>query len=180
MPGQADRRQIRAPYLIGLHNLHLFDQVGIAPIAMLTVGRAVLSAHLHQQVLLLHQSLHSFTVDLPPYSLELLSQSPRAVARMLDRNCFQCRTEVECVVLVRLIVIRARRQIDHLTEQLDGIVCRQRPHDFSPLVEREGSSLEAFFEASNSIVSRPTIRSNSAIRSCSPVAFPLLRGSVKA
>lgn len=87
-----------------LDNLHMLDEIGIAPIAMFTVGHATVPPHQHQQVLFLHQSLHSFAIDPPPCLLELLSQSPRAVARMLDRDCFQSRMQVEFVALVERTV----------------------------------------------------------------------------
>jgi hypothetical protein len=65
-----------------------------------------------------------------------------------------------------VVIETAAGQFQDGTNRLDRVV-RQQPHGKLPFLERTpASSPEAFFAISNSIVSRPTNRSNSAIRSC--------------
>jgi hypothetical protein len=70
-------------------------------------------------------------------------------------------------LLYPLMIIATASTLNDLTDHLDGIVLGQHRDHRPFLLKGELNTPEAFFAMSNSMVSPPTSRSNSAIRSCS-------------
>src|SRR5579885_408486 len=180
LPGQADVRQIRTPDLIGSHNLQSLHQIGVAPIGMLTDRGLTIAADFHQQVLLLHEPVDALAIDIPSATAQLGGEPTRAIARIFHCHRFQRLTQLQIILDMGLVIVRAWCQIEHLTEHPHWIDRCQCPYDLPSLPRGKESPRKAFFEASSSIVSRPTMRSSSAICSCSLLALPLLRGSANA
>jgi hypothetical protein len=179
LPRQVDIGQIRTPYLVGSDDLQVLDQVGIATIGMLTHRRPTIVPHVDQQIFFPHHALDMLAVELPTTPTQFRPDPSRAIARIFHRYRFDRFAQVQFFSLLWLVIVRARRYLQDVTERLHPIGCCQFPYDLSPVLAREGSSRQAFFDTSNSIVSRPTMRSSSARRCSSAAALPLARGSTK-
>lgn len=64
-------------------------------------------------------------------------------------------------------VVAAPGTVEQAAQHRDWVVLGKHRHDLPFLFDREVKMLEAFFAASSSMVSRPTMHSSSTIRSCS-------------
>jgi tetratricopeptide (TPR) repeat protein len=175
---QADVGDVTHPDLLRAHDLQVQNQVRVAGKIVLAVGCApLLALDLGLDVHQTHQTLHSLVVDHPFPTSQLPGNASIAVGwpfsgRLLDRS-----PELGFIGrLDQLVVVAAPGHFEHLASYLDGILVREHVDHLPLPIEREVKMLEAFFATSNSMVSRPTICSRSAIRSCSS---PRLRSVAK-
>src|SRR5215467_2955847 len=134
---------------------------------MLAIGRLAVAPHLHQQTLFAHDAQHVLVIDQPPLPVQFCGHAPVAIARKLQRNLLAPSPQLDLFHGPLLIIVRAGSHFQQPTEQTHRKFLLQPCYDFPSLREREGSSRETFFEAASSIVSWPTSRSSSAMRSCS-------------
>lgn len=104
-------------------------------------------------------------IDHPLLSLPLFGYAPIPRGGKLGQNGFNGLSQVLIIILNRLIVITAASPSQRLTDLLDRILWSSHVNHLPFPLQTELNSGVAFFKISISIVNRPTIRSNSAIRS---------------
>jgi hypothetical protein len=105
--------------------------------------------------------------------MQLISDPSRSVSRIMSGYGFEITFQAALVNLLALVVVTAAGKVHQLASHPDRILMplHQTLYDHSPSLGAEPEFLNTFFAMSNCIVSRPTIRSNSAMRSCSWVPF---------
>jgi len=166
------------PDLLRAHDLQIQNQVRIARKVVIAVGRTPLftpnsSLDAHQT----HQTLHALVVYHPFPTPQLLGDAPVAVSRPGSSLPLDRFLELGFTwQLARPVIVAAPRHPKHLARHFDGIFLRKHTDHLPFPLEREVKMFDAFFATSSSIVSRPTICSKSAIRSCSS---PRLRSVAK-
>jgi len=164
---QTNVRNIRAPDLIGTSDREPAQQIRIAAITMPAVrGADPPPGHL-DQVIRVHQAVHPLVVNRMLAALQLGGHPGHPIGRELEQHLFNPGQHRQVVVRHRPVVQAAARHAQQLTQGLLGIVPGQFLNQLTPVFERECSKLDAFFNASSSMASRPTMRSNSAMRACS-------------
>jgi hypothetical protein len=118
-----------------------------------------------------HKALDPFAVDpvVIGGSLQLVGHPPAAIQRILPNHLLHVRFQLAFVCLMAAVVVGAARQVDQFTGQLywQMQVFSHGLHRYSFSLSVKSEYLKTFFAASNCMARRPTIRSNSAIRSSS-------------
>ena len=115
-----------------------------------------------------HQPPDSLPVDRPALASEHGRQPSIAIGRPPGGQPPE-RTPKPALVGGRggVVVDAAAGPAGRPADQPDRVLGRQRQDDLPSRLRAEGSKAEAFFATSSSMVRRPTIRSNSAMRSWS-------------
>jgi site-specific DNA recombinase len=145
------------------------DQVGIAAQGGLAIGRVHLAfSRLRSQAQVRHHAADLLAADWLPLALQQRRAAAVAVGRPLLRQALHRVAHLLLPGVQGLLIIEATAWVvEHLAHQADRIARFHQAHSYgSFLLSTEPSKLEAFFATSSSMVSRPIMRSSSAIRSC--------------
>lgn len=151
----------------------MLHQVRIARKGMATVrsGCAWFRLTLCLQPKIMHHARHTLVVDCPALASQLVRHAPLAIPG--PRGCHLCASPLQASIWrgrrpMRVTTAGAVYDLAHHAHWV--LLCQHRDH--RPfLLKGELNTPETFFALSNSMASRPTSRSHSAIRSCSALRF---------
>src|SRR6266849_2758782 len=165
---ESNRRDITDPDLIWTDNLQMLYQIRIARKGMSAVGRSLpFGSTTSLEPTFAHDAFHPFVVDDLSLSAQLVGDPSIAIPGILGCNGFNGLTHLLFVGLRSQMGRGATGHVQDVTHLGDRILLCQHLHHRPFLLGGELKSAEAFFASSSCMVSRPTTRSSSPIRSCS-------------
>src|SRR5579883_1584263 len=106
-------------------------------------------------------------IDAPSLTLQLLGDPSIAIAWPLAGHRNNSLPQLLLISHRCLMIIGTASAVQDVTDLGDWILLHEHLHHRPFLLDGEFKSAEAFFAISSCMVSRPTVRSNSAMRSWS-------------